>query len=146
VLEDQLAAVELLAVLYVLIGVTLASAPIVYGVVRHGTEIRALIGAIPKSAILVLACLFIAAATSILDGVAYLLGSFVLSLAVAGLTKQDQVSNILSCLRRHRRRRNVVILEIRRSAQADYRKSIFSLFLCLRHCYHYIDAFAKFSK
>jgi len=38
VLEDQLAAVELLAVLYVLIGVTLASAPIVYGVVRHGTK------------------------------------------------------------------------------------------------------------
>ena len=86
-----MAAVELLAALYVLIGLTLASAPIVYGVVRHGTEIRALIGAIPRSAILVLACLFIAAATSVLDGAAYLVGGVVLSLAVAGLTKKDRL-------------------------------------------------------
>jgi hypothetical protein len=91
VLEDQLAAVELFAALYVLIGLTLASAPIVYGLFRRGAETRTLAGAIPKSAILVLACLFTAAATYILDGVAYLLGSLVLSVAVAGFTKKDRL-------------------------------------------------------
>jgi hypothetical protein len=81
----------ILALLYVLFGLTLASAPILYIILRNKAEIRSLPGANLGPVVLIAACLIFAAATEILDGAAYLIGSVILSFAIAWLTPGDRL-------------------------------------------------------
>ena len=82
---------DIFALFYVIVGLVLASAPIIYVIIRHGGEIRGLIERIPRSAILILASLLVAAGIVILDGALFLMGGILLSLAVAALTPKDRL-------------------------------------------------------
>jgi hypothetical protein len=97
-LEDQLIGQEILALVYVLVGLALGAAPIVYLVVRHGAEVGALFRSIPRSSFLVVGCLLAAGAIFILDGPAYLAGSLAFSLALAAFTANERGRTFLLCL------------------------------------------------
>jgi uncharacterized protein YjeT (DUF2065 family) len=81
----------ILALLYVLFGLTLASAPILYIILRHTAETRSLPGAKLRRVVLIAACLIFAVSTEILDGAVYLSGSVILSFAIAALTPRDRL-------------------------------------------------------
>jgi hypothetical protein len=90
-LEDKLIWQNILAVLYVLFGLTLASAPIVYVNIRNSADISAFARSILKPVLLVAGCLIIAGATAILDGTTFLIGAIVLGLVIAALTSADRL-------------------------------------------------------
>jgi hypothetical protein len=93
-----LAAQEILAFAYILVGLVLASAPVVYVVLRHGAEIRALLGSIPRPAILTAACLVVAAATGFVEGPAFLVGGLVLGAAMAAFAPRERLATLFLCL------------------------------------------------
>lgn len=98
VLEGSLAVQEILAFAYVLVGLVLASAPAVYVVLRQGAEIRARVGSILRPALLIGACLVVAAATGFIDGAAFLVGAVVLGAAMAAFARQDRLGALFLCL------------------------------------------------
>jgi hypothetical protein len=81
----------ILALLYVLFGLALASAPILYIILHNSAEIRTLPSAKPRRVILIAACFIFAVSTEILDGAVYLSGSVILSFAIALLTPRDRL-------------------------------------------------------
>jgi hypothetical protein len=97
-LEDQLTGQEVMALIYVLIGLALSSAPIIYLVVRHGAEVRAIFRLAPRSLFLILGCLLASGAIFVLDGFPYLVGSLALSLALAVFTAKERTRTFLLCL------------------------------------------------
>jgi hypothetical protein len=78
---------DIFAFSYVVAGLILASAPIVYVLLRNGS--------IGIAVILTLACLLVAAGIILLDGAVFLIGGLLLSLSVAGLTKKDKLLTLL---------------------------------------------------
>jgi hypothetical protein len=81
---------DIFAFSYIIAGLILALAPIVYVLLRSGS--------IGTAVILTLACLLVAAGVTILDGAAFLIGGILLSFSVAGLTKKDKLLTLLLSL------------------------------------------------
>ena len=109
--EGSLTGQETFEFAYVLAGLALASAPILYLL-------------FPRSGLVLIGCVLAAAATFILDGAIFLAGSLVLAAIMAAVTPKDRVANVLLFARRHRRRGHPAVLEIRRCAQIDDRDAL----------------------
>jgi hypothetical protein len=89
---------DIFALSYALAGLALASAPIVYLILRHSAEIQKRIGYIPRFAILAGACLLVVVAIFVLDGPRFLTGSLLLGVAVAGFATRDKLRSLFFSL------------------------------------------------
>src|SRR5450432_2940312 len=97
-LEDELADQVLFAFSYVVFGLVLASFPGAYVILRRSVSSPEQTKTIVNSAISTLLSLVVAFAVFILDGPLFLVGSLILSVAVAGLAGNDRIRAFLLAL------------------------------------------------
>jgi hypothetical protein len=97
-LEDELADQVLFAFSYVVFGLVLASSPGAYVILRRSVSSPEQTKTIVNSAISTLLSLVVAFAVFILDGPLFLVGSLILSVAVAGLAGNDRIRAFLLAL------------------------------------------------